>query len=145
MSCVSFWGPDARERMVAAMAAPPVATFASPGVSDGKLRRVALMATSPDPRVRESAALNAHVPVEVLESLAVDPEMSVRCCVARSPQASPEVLTWLARDESAPVRRWVGAHPVTPPEVMDSLAEDPDVGVREVVQWNRRWPTTPGG
>ena len=141
MSCVSFWGPGTRERMVAAMAAPPVATFASPGASEGKLRRVALMATSPDPRVRESAALNAHVPAEVLVSLAADSEMSVRCCVARSPQATPEVLERLAADASAPVRRWVAAHRATPSSVMDLLAEDPDAGVREVVQWNRRWST----
>jgi hypothetical protein len=143
MSCVSFWGPDARERLVAAMAAPPVATFASPEVSGAKLRRIALMAASADPRVRESAALNAHTPVEVLQVLAGDPEMSVRCCVARSPQATAEVLSGLAADAAAPVRRWVAAHPGTPLEVMDSLGEDPDLGVREVVQWNRRWPCAP--
>jgi len=144
VSCVSFWGPGTRERMVAAMAAPPVATFASPGASEGKLRRVALMAASSDPRVRESAALNAHVPAEVLVSLAEDPEMSVRCCVARSPQATAELLQRLAADEAAPVRRWVAAHRATPAELMDELANDPDAGVREVVQWNRRWPA-PGG
>ncbi len=140
MSCVSFWGPGQREKLVRAMSGPPVATFASPPVGPGKQRRLEQMAASPDPRVRESAALNAHVPDEVLATLTLDPEMSVRCAVARSPRADDGVLAALATDPVAAVRRWVAAHRSVPSDVLDALADDPDDGVRDLVAWNRRWP-----
>lgn len=140
MSCVSFLSPQQRLLLRAAPAGPAVSTFMSPEVTEGKIQRLRQMALSPDPKIRESAALAYGTPVEVLDALALDPRPGVRFSVARNEHASPEVLRLLAADPVAGVRGWVAANPAVPADALDTLANDPDPTVRGVVAWARRWP-----
>ncbi|RNI19524.1 HEAT repeat domain-containing protein [Flexivirga caeni] len=111
----------------------------SPPATEGKLRRVRLLARSSDPAIRQSAALNQHCPLDVLQLLADDSDPTVRRCVARQP-ATPEALLWqLASDPTSDVRAWVAAHPAVTPELLDRLDSDPEPAVRRVVAWSRAW------
>lgn len=146
MSCVSFISPEQRARLATVTSRPsPEAVQAehpSPPVTEGTRHRIRLMAADADPAIRASAALHRHAPEDVLVDLADDAEPTVRCAVARN-QSTPEtLLRHLAEDPADRVRGWVAAHELAPPDLLDALSEDPALVVREVVSWNRRWPTT---
>ncbi|OUZ09790.1 hypothetical protein BHE97_09580 [Aeromicrobium sp. PE09-221] len=117
----------------------PLSRFISPPATEGKLRRIRLMALDPDHRIRESAALAVHAPPDVLRALTDDGVPSVRCCVARNPGTPESSLARLADDGDPHVRGWVAAQPYIPAELSDRLAGDPDPQVRRVVAWARGW------
>jgi hypothetical protein len=140
VSCVGFLSPAQRAALAAASAdGPPLSSFASPAHSEGKVRRVRLLAGSSNRTIRESAALSYLAPADVLETLAEDEADSVRACVARNERAPEWVLRALAADPSPQVRGWVAANPSTPVCLRDELATDPDAGVRAVVAWAAGW------
>lgn len=115
----------------------------SPPATESKLRRLRALARNADPSIRQSAALNQHCPVDVLELLARDSDPTVRQCVARQPLASQGLLRELAKDPVADVRGWVAANPAVTPELLADLAEDEDTTVRGVVRWARNWDADP--
>jgi hypothetical protein len=75
-----------------------------------------------------------------LAELAESGDPEVREVVAAYPNTPPEVLVQLAQDESAWVRRQVAKNPSTPPEVLANLANDPAPAVAQAVAQN---PNTP--
>lgn len=115
----------------------------SPPASEGKLRRLRALAISTDPSIRQSAALNQHCPVDVLERLAGDADASVRRCVARQPLTPAFLLRVLAHDVAPEVRGWVAANPDITSDLLAELAEDDDATVRGVVAWARNWAVHP--
>jgi len=140
MSCLAYLTPGQRAALAASSAdGRPLSSFASPPVTAGKVRRIRVLAESPDAAIRESAALSYCAPADVLSRLARDPVASVRCCVARNEHASKELLRALAGDHDAAVRGWVAAHRAVPADVRDRLAGDPDASVRAVVAWAVGW------
>ncbi|GGF50486.1 hypothetical protein GCM10011519_25560 [Marmoricola endophyticus] len=146
MSCLGFLTAAQREALAASSAAgAPLSTFASPAASPGKTRRVRSLAGSADARIRESAALSAHAPHDVLTVLAGDPISSVRACVARNAGAGPLLLRRLSGDPEAVVRAWVAANPQVTDDVLQLLIGDADPSVRAVVEWAGRWPAQEGG
>ncbi|WP_018158003.1 hypothetical protein [Demetria terragena] len=147
MSCVSFLSDNQRAalRSSAGERITPEESQAlhpPPPVTEGKLRRIRALARSDDPRIRESAALNAHCPPDVLAELAQDAQIGVRGCVARTPGAPGEVLAELANDPIPQVRAWVASNPNVSVDLLSRLAEDSDPTVRQVVSWARDWPRT---
>lgn len=140
MSCLGFLTPAQRAALAASSAAgAPLSSFASPPASAAKTQRVRLLAGSPDPRIRESAALSYHAPADVLATLAQDPVAAVRACVARNEHAELTLLWALAGDPDPLVRGWVAAHRAVPPDLLAVLAADPDPTVRAVVGWAEGW------
>ena len=146
MSCVTFLNAAQRaalresgeERLTPEEIA---AQHPSPPATESKLRRLRTLARSADPSIRQSAALNQHCPIDVLELLAKDSDHSVRQCVARQPLAPESLLHQLAKDPVSDVRGWVAANPTATPDLLAQLAEDEDVTVRGVVRWARNWGT----
>lgn len=144
MSCVSFLSAaqraalresdDERRSPEEVRAAHP-----SPPATEGKLRRIRLLAKSTDPSIRQSAALNQQCPTDVLELLARDTDPSVRQCVARQPSTPEPLLRQLAHDTTADVRGWVAANPRVPESLLTELETDSDATVRGVVEWARNW------
>lgn len=140
MSCIGFLSPQQRRLLRASTRDGVLSSFRSPEVTEGKIERLRAMATSTDPKIRESAALAYASPVDVLVRLATDPEPGVRFSVARNEHASAEVLRTLAADEVAGVRGWVAANASAPADVLAVLVDDPDQTVRSVAAWALRWP-----
>ncbi|MGY6498898.1 MAG: hypothetical protein ACXIUP_11805 [Microcella sp.] len=140
MSCIRFNTP-AQKRQLAENApamqlgTEPVAQFLSPTVTDSKRERIRRLAASPNPRIRESAALSYHAPTEVYEALARDPEASVRSCLARNERTPCDVLRALAADPDEQVRAWVAINYFVPADAMQALANDPSETVRALVAW----------
>ncbi|GAA1932473.1 hypothetical protein [Nocardioides hwasunensis] len=143
MSCVGFLSPEQRAALAASSredaAGARLSSFASPPPSDGKVRRVRLLARSTDPRIRESAALSHHAPADVLRRLADDEEPGVRRCVARNVHADAALLARLASDPDPHVRGWVASNPSVSTAVLELLSEDEDESVRAVVAWAKGW------
>jgi len=143
MSCVSFLTPEQRARLGSVTCELSVedvlAQHPMPPVTDGTLRRVRLMAASPDAAIRSAAASKYYVPADLASALASDADRAVRCAVARNPAAPGEVLRALARDLDPQVRGWVAANPSCPAELLESLAADADPTVTTVVAWARAW------
>ncbi|MFC6705487.1 HEAT repeat domain-containing protein [Flexivirga alba] len=147
MSCVSFLSAAQRaalresddERLTPEEIR---AVHPSPPATEGKLRRIRMLARSVDPTIRQSAALNQQCPVDVLELLAGDPDPSVRLCVARQPLTPEPILRSLTQDSTANVRGWVAANPGVPRSLLSQLAHDPDPTVRSVVAWADNWRPT---
>lgn len=140
MSCMSFLTPEQRAALAASTAdGAPLSSFASPPASEGKVRRIRGLAGSPDPRIRESAALAYHAPADVLARLVADPVASVRACVARNEHTPVELLRRLATDPVPAVRGWVAAHRDVPADVLAGLEDDTDAAVRAVVAWAAGW------
>jgi len=144
MSCVTFLNAAQRAalRECAEERLTPEeirASHPSPPATEGKLRRLRALARSTDPSIRQSAALNQHCPVDVLELLAADDDPGVRQCVARQPLAPDSLLRELARDPVRDVRGWVAANPSATSELLALLAGDDDATVRGVVRWARNW------
>ena len=107
----------------------------APPFTEGKLRRLRLLAAHENPKIRESVASNYHTPPDLFEILARDPEVGVRACVARNEAAPCDLLRELAHDESEAVRGWVAVNYYVPADVMSGLADDPSPTVRSLVRW----------
>lgn len=147
MSCVSFLSAAQRAALRESddeQLTPEEirAAHPSPPATEGKLRRIRLLAQSADPSIRQSAALNQQTPVDVLELLAGDTDPGVRRCVARQPKTPEPLLRRLAHDAVADVRGWVAANPSVPGSLLTELADDSDATVRGVVGWARNWQCT---
>ena len=109
----------------------------APVITETKLRRLALLSRSGDPKVRESVASGLHTPLDVRRSLVTDPDAGVRGCLARNETTPLELLRTLAEDESETVRGWVAVNGATPGDVIDLLAGDDSDTVRRLVGWRR--------
>lgn len=141
MSCVHFT-PDAQRR---AWAAAPLGLsnedaallHSSPPMTEGKLRRLRLLAASAQPGIRQSVASNPHAPDDLVRALAADDEPSVRAAVARAETTPRDVLHGLAADSDVQVRCWVAVNRSTGAEVVRSLADDATPEVRSLARWRR--------
>lgn len=107
----------------------------APEMTDSKIRRLRLLATDPNPKIRESAASSYHTPEDVFEKLARDPDEGVRACVARNEAAPCDVLRMLAGDESERVRGFLAVNFFVPEDAMARLADDDSRTVRSLVRW----------
>lgn len=139
MSCIRFNTP-AQQRQLAeaprsASAEEPVAQFLSPAVTASKVARIRRLALDANPRIRESAALSYHAPLEVYEALSRDPDPGVRACIAKNEHVPCEILTRLADDPDERVRGFVALNFFVPHEAMERLAADPSAVVRGLVDW----------
>jgi hypothetical protein len=140
MSCIRFNTPAQRRQLadsapVRVTSSDPVAQFLSPAVTASKIARIRRLATDPNPKIRESAALSYHAPTEVYASLARDPIASVRACVARNEHAPCDLLRELSTDADETVRAWVAVNYFVPADVMERLADDSSPTVRRMVAW----------
>ena len=107
----------------------------APPVTDSKIARLRLLASDPNPKIRESAASSYHAPEDLMARLAADPDAGVRGCVARNEATPCDVLRSLADDKSEMVRGWLAVNFYVPADVMDQLANDPSETVRSLVRW----------
>ena len=107
----------------------------SPPVTESKIRRLRLLATNANPKIRESVASSYNTPADLFETLAHDPAEGVRACVARNEATPCDVLRELAADRSELVRGWVAANYFVPEDAMARLAEDTSPTVRSLVKW----------
>ena len=140
MSCIRFNTPAQRAQMRAAARAmltpeQAAALHPAPVVTDSKVRRLRLLAESPNPKIRESVASSYHTPVDLFEQLANDSDAGVRACVARNEAAPCDVLRELAHDDDEMVRGWVAVNFFVPDDVMHALADDASSTVRALVGW----------
>mgnify|MGYP000007981842 CR=1 FL=1 len=139
MSCIRFNTTAQREQMAEAVAngrsESPVAAFLSPAITETKIARITRMASDPNPKIRESAALSYHAPLEVYEALAQDSNEGVRTCLARNAQAPCDVLRTLSQDPSETVRAFVAVNYSVPEDAMERLREDSSPTVQKLVAW----------
>ena len=140
MSCIRFNTPAQRAQMRAGaptMLTPEqvAAQHPAPLVTDGKIRRLRLLAESANPKIRASVASSYHTPVDLFERLAHDADAGVRGCVARNETAPCDVLRELASDDDETVRGWVAVNFFVPDDVMRGLADDLSETVRALVAW----------
>ena len=110
----------------------------SPPVTEGKVRRLRLLAAHENPKIRESVASSYNTPDDVFVVLASDPDEGVRACLARNEAAPCDVLRMLADDRSETVRGWVAVNYFVPADVMERLANDASRTVRSLVKWKSR-------
>ena len=140
MSCIRFNTP-AQRRQMAAMAPSMVtaeeaaALHPAPPVTESKIARLRILATSPNPKIRESVASSYHAPEDLFETLAKDPDAGVRSWIARNETVSCDILRSLADDESEAVRGFLALNFYVPADVMEKLADDESATVRGLVQW----------
>jgi hypothetical protein len=145
MSCIRFNTPAQRQAMrdnaPSMITAEPLtaeqaaALHPAPPVTDSKIRRLRILATDANPRIRESVASSYNTPDDLFAQLATDPEESVRSCVARNEATPCDVLRSLADDRSETVRGWLAVNFFVPADVMDGLAKDDSPTVRALVGW----------
>ena len=140
MSCIRFNTPAQRAQMKAmapAMlsAVQAAALHPAPAVTESKIARLRLLAKDPNPKIRERAALDYHLPEEVFVALAADPDEEVRSCVARNESTPCDVLRSLATDPSERVRGFLAVNFFVPADAMELLAEDSSPVVRDLVRW----------
>jgi len=142
MSCIRFNTPAQREQLRAAAVATRPLTgeelanlHPAPPVTESKIRRLRLLATHPNPKIRESVASSYHAPEDLYWSLARDIDAGVRSCLAKNPAAPCDVLRELASDESEQVRAWVAVNFFVPADVMQALAGDHSPLVRSLAAW----------
>lgn len=107
----------------------------APPVTESKIRRLRLLATNRNPKIRESVASSYNTPEDLFAVLARDPEESVRSCVARNEATPCDVLRTLADDVSETVRGWLAVNFFAPADVMERLAGDTSATVRALVGW----------
>jgi len=140
MSCIRFNTP-AQRRQMAAMAPSMItaeeaaALHPAPPVTDSKIARLRLLATNPNPKIRESVASSYHAPEDLFELLAKDPDAGVRSWIARNETVSCDILRSLADDESEAVRGFLALNFYVPADVMEKLADDESETVRGLVKW----------
>jgi hypothetical protein len=140
MSCIRFNTPAQRQAMrdhapTMVTAEQAAALHPAPPVTDSKIRRLRLLATDANPRIRESVASSYNAPDDLFLQLAADSEESVRSCVARNEATPCDVLRSLADDPSEIVRGWLAVNFFVPADVMDALANDTSQTVRALVGW----------
>lgn len=140
MSCIRFNTPAQRAQMKAMAPAMLTAEQAAalhpaPEMTESKIRRLRLLATDPNPKIRESAASSYHTPEDVFVALAKDPDEGVRACVARNEAAPCDVLRELVDDRSERVRGFLAVNFFVPEDAMRRLAEDRSRTVRDLVRW----------
>lgn len=140
MSCIRFNTPAQRAQM--ARMAPAILTaeeaaalHPAPEVTESKIRRLRLLATDPNPKIRESVASSYNTPEDVFVALASDPDEGVRACVARNESAPCDVLRSLVADGSERVRGFLALNFFVPEDAMSTLAEDSSRTVRDLVRW----------
>ena len=147
MSCIRFNTPAQRAQMRAAAPAmltpeQAAALHPAPVVTASKVRRLRLLAESPNPKIRESVASSYHTPVDLLERLAHDEDAGVRGCVARNEASPCDVLRELAHDPHESVRGWVAVNFYVPDDVMRELVDDTSETVRSLVAWKASLAST---
>ncbi len=140
MSCIRFNTPAQRRQLAESAptmvdASEAVAQFLSPAVTASKVERIRRLAADPNPKIRESAALSYHAPVEVYEALSRDPDAGVRACLAKNEHVPCDILSRLADDPDERVRGFVAVNYFVPSEAMERLADDPSAVVRGLVEW----------
>lgn len=113
----------------------PVAQFLSPAVTESKVARIRRLAADPNPKIRESAALSYHAPLEVYEALSRDPDAGVRACIAKNEHVPCDILRRLATDPDERVRGFVAINYFVPADAMQALADDVSPVVRGLVDW----------
>lgn len=124
-------------RMAPAMltAEQAAALHPAPEVTESKIRRLRLLASDTNPKIRESVASSYNTPEDVFVALAGDPDEGVRACVARNESAPCDVLRGLVDDESERVRGFLALNFFVPEDAMTVLAEDTSATVRDLVRW----------
>lgn len=140
MSCIRFNTPAQRQAMrdhrpVMLTSEQAAYLHPAPPVTESKIRRLRLLASDPNPKIRESAASSYHTPEDLFETLARDADEGVRACVARNESAPCTVLRFLADDASERVRGFLAINFVVPADVMLRLAGDASETVRGLVSW----------
>ncbi len=140
MSCIRFNTPAQLAQMRAMAPAMLTAEQAavlhpSPVMTESKIARLRLLATDPNPKIRERVALDNHTPADVFEALARDSDDGVRACVARNENTPCDVLRSLVTDPSETVRGFLAVNFFVPEDAMARLAEDRSRTVRELVRW----------
>ena len=140
MSCIRFNTPAQRQAMrehspAMLTAEEAAALHPSPEVTESKIRRLRLLATDTNPKIREAVASSYNTPVDLFETLAKDPDEGVRGCVAKNEATPCDILRALADDRSETVRGWVAVNYFVPADVMEKLATDRSRTVRSLVKW----------
>lgn len=140
MSCIRFNTPAQRRQLAADAPAmltsdDPVAQFRSPAVTASKVARIRRLAADPNPKIRESAALSYHAPLEVYEALSRDPDAGVRACIAKNEHVPCDILSRLASDPDERVRGFVAINYFVPADAMATLADDPSAVVSGLAAW----------
>ena len=143
MSCIRFNTPAQRRQMAAMapsmltpeQAAEAAALHPAPPVTESKIARLRMLATDPNPKIRESVASSYHAPEDLFEQLARDPDPGVRSWLARNESVPCDILRSLADDESETVRGWLALNFYVPADVMERLADDASDTVRGLVKW----------
>lgn len=140
MSCIRFNTPAQRQAMrdhAPAMltAEEAAALHPAPEFTESKLRRLRLLATDPNPKIREAVASSYNTPEDLFLALANDPDEGVRGCVAKNEATPCDILRSLASDRSETVRGWVAVNYYVPADVMEALATDRSRTVRSLVKW----------
>jgi hypothetical protein len=140
MSCIRFNTPAQRQAM--REMAPSMLTaeqaanlHPAPPVTESKIRRLRILATNENPKIRASVASSYHAPEDLFEQLASDSDESVRGWLARNEAVPCDILRRLATDESESVRGWLALNYYVPADVMELLAEDKSETVRGLVAW----------
>lgn len=140
MSCIRFNTPAQRRQMAAMAPAMLTAEEAAalhpaPPVTATKIARLRVLATDPNPKIRESVASSYHAPEDLFAQLAKDPDPGVRGWLARNESVPCDILRTLAADESETVRGWLALNFFVPADVMEQLADDESETVRGLVRW----------
>jgi hypothetical protein len=140
MSCIRFNTPAQRQAMrdhrpAMLTAEEAAALHPAPEFTESKLRRLRLLATDPNPKIREAVASSYNTPEDLFVALANDPDEGVRGCVAKNEATPCDILRSLADDRSETVRGWVAVNYYVPADVMEKLAKDRSRTVRSLVKW----------
>lgn len=140
MSCIRFNTPAQRQALrehapTMLTSEEAAAQHPAPPVTESKIRRLRILATDNNPKIRESVASSYHAPEDVFAALAADLDSGVRGCVARNEATPCDVLRSLASDESEQVRGWLAVNYYVPSDVMEQLANDRSETVRALVKW----------
>jgi hypothetical protein len=140
MSCIRFNTPAQRQAMrdhrpAMLTAEEAAALHPAPEFTESKLRRLRLLATNPNPKIREAVASSYNTPEDLFQTLANDPDEGVRGCVAKNEATPCDILRALASDRSETVRGWVAVNYYVPSDVMEKLAKDRSRTVRSLVKW----------
>ncbi len=142
MSCVRFNTPAQRQQMTdvsnGVQRDEPIAQFLGPVMTQSKIDRLRLMATSDNPKIRETVAASRHTPEELFETLSNDPEPGVRMWLARNEHVPCDILRKLAHDPDETVRSFVAINFFVPADAMGDLAHDESPRVRALVDWKAK-------
>ena len=140
MSCIRFNTPAQRQAMrdhrpAMLTAEEAAALHPAPEFTESKLRRLRLLASDPNPKIREAVASSYNTPEDLFLTLANDPDEGVRGCVAKNEATPCEIVRSRASDRSETVRGWVAVNYYVPADVMEKLAKDRSRTVRSLVKW----------